>query len=181
MSLLFKSNRWRDLYLRWALRELQALSRLWVVLFSQRLSLRLTKSLRRKTNTPHPFHTHTHTTPPPPTSPTPSPVVWYTAKPSLLVKTLTLILMAFLRLMSFRMTVLTLTPTTNQSRKRRRESVPHRQVMMNPCVTGISICLINSTYIAQFMWCCIGRIHMALRSYSVLDILLPSITIIVQD
>ena len=29
--------------------------------------------------------------------------------------------------------------------------------------------------------CVIGRIHMALRSYSVLDILLPSIIIIVQD
>ena len=31
------------------------------------------------------------------------------------------------------------------------------------------------------MGCVIGRIHMALRSYSVLDILLPSIIIIVQD
>ena len=31
------------------------------------------------------------------------------------------------------------------------------------------------------MGCVIGRIHIALRSYSVLDILLPSIIIIVQD
>ena len=38
-----------------------------------------------------------------------------------------------------------------------------------------------SIYIAQFMGCVIGRIHMALRSYSVLDILLPSIIIIMQD
>ena len=38
-----------------------------------------------------------------------------------------------------------------------------------------------STYIAQCMGCDIGRIHMALRSHSVLDILLPSIIIIVQD
>ena len=33
----------------------------------------------------------------------------------------------------------------------------------------------------QFMGCVIGRIYMALRSYCVLDILLPSIIIIVQD
>ena len=38
-----------------------------------------------------------------------------------------------------------------------------------------------STYIAQFMGRVIGRIHTALRSYSVLDILLPSIIIIVQN
>ena len=38
-----------------------------------------------------------------------------------------------------------------------------------------------STYIAQFIECVLGRIHMAWRSYSVLDILLPSIIIIVQD
>ena len=31
------------------------------------------------------------------------------------------------------------------------------------------------------MVCVIDRIHMALRSYSVLDILMPSIIIIVQD
>ena len=45
---------------------------------------------------------------------------------------------------------------------------------------GYRIVLI-STYIAQFIGCVIGRIHMALRSFSVLDILLPSIIIIVQD
>ena len=33
----------------------------------------------------------------------------------------------------------------------------------------------------QFMGCVLGRIYMALRSYCVLDILLPSIIIIVQD
>ena len=38
-----------------------------------------------------------------------------------------------------------------------------------------------STYIGQFTGCVIGRIRMALRSYSVLEILLPSIIIIVQD
>ena len=52
------------------------------------------------------------------------------------------------------------------------------------CIIGWSSGLLDSlvaTYIAQFMGCVIGRIHMALRSYSVLDILLPSIIIIVQN
>ena len=47
-------------------------------------------------------------------------------------------------------------------------------------LSGLPVSLI-STYIAQFMGCVIGRIHMILRSYSVLDILLPSIITIVQD
>ena len=33
----------------------------------------------------------------------------------------------------------------------------------------------------MFMGCVMGRVHMAFRSYSVLNILLPSIIIIVQD
>ena len=39
----------------------------------------------------------------------------------------------------------------------------------------------NPPYIAQFLGYVMGRIHMTLRSYSVLDILLPPIIIIMQE
>ena len=41
--------------------------------------------------------------------------------------------------------------------------------------------LLSPPYIAQFLGYVMGRIHMALRSYSVLDILLPPIIIFIQE
>ena len=55
------------------------------------------------------------------------------------------------------------------------------QRIFSDAFSWMKIFHLDRAVIQQFMGCVIGRIHMAVRSYSVLDILLPSIIIIVQD
>ena len=60
---------------------------------------------------------------------------------------------------------------------------PKQQQTMK-LITSVSVTeqdIVIPPYIAQFLGYVMGRIHLALRPYSVLDILLPPIIIIMQE